>query len=136
MNPDQSGATLVELLVAVAIIGVALIPLLQIVPATLAPIQVSDTEVRLSAAGVRKSEELTHRLRANIASVTSGAEACSDLSGCRLEWTIATDASSSAPGVGSLVAVEVVACRDADASGACDPAEDQVRYATKVTSRP
>ena len=136
MRQDQAGVTLVELLVAVAIIGVALIPLLQVIPATLAPIQVSDSEVRLAAAGVRKTEELINRLRANIAAAASGAESCADLSGCRLEWTITTEASSAAPGVGALVTVEVVACRDTDASGACDPAEDQVRYATKVTSRP
>jgi prepilin-type N-terminal cleavage/methylation domain-containing protein len=136
MKPAESGVTLIELLVAVAIISVALIPLMQIVPATLAPIQVSDVEVRLAAAATRTSEELINRLRANIGSVTSGAAACADLPRCRLEWTVTTELSSGTPGVGSLVAVAVAACRDADASNTCDPTEDQVRYATKITSRP
>jgi prepilin-type N-terminal cleavage/methylation domain-containing protein len=132
----QAGVSLVELLVAMAIIGVALIPLLQIVPSAMAPIQISDVEVRLGTAGTRKTEELINRLRSNIAGSASGAESCSDLSRCRLEWTIAAEQSSPTPGVGSLVTVDVVACRDADADNACEAAEDQVRYATKVTSRP
>jgi prepilin-type N-terminal cleavage/methylation domain-containing protein len=136
VSRSQSGVTLVELVVAMAIIGVALVPLLQMLPATLAPIQVSDSEVRLAAASARKTEELVNRLRADIAGAASGAETCTDLPGCRLEWTVATEATHAAPGVGSLVTVQVVACRDASGTGACALAADQVRYATKVTSRP
>jgi prepilin-type N-terminal cleavage/methylation domain-containing protein len=132
----ERGVSLVEMLVATAIVGVALIPLLQIVPAAMAPIQVSDAEVRLAAAATRKTEELINRLRFNITGVTSGAESCSDISRCLLEWTIATEQSSPTPGVGSLVTLDVVACRDADADATCEPTEDQVRYATKATSRP
>lgn len=136
MRPAERGATLIELLVAAAIIGVALIPLLQMVPATLAPSQVSDLQLRLEAAAIRKSEEITNRLRSNISGVTSGAEVCGDFSACRLEWTIATEASSTAPGVGALVTVRTTACQDRNANAACDSSEEQVRLDTKVTSRP
>jgi prepilin-type N-terminal cleavage/methylation domain-containing protein len=136
VRPGEAGVTLVELLVAAAIIGVALIPLLQMVPGTLGPAQVSDVHLRLETAAVRKTEELIGRLRANIAGVASGAEACADFANCRLVWTIATEASSPAPGVGALVRLSTVACVDSNGSGACDAGEEQVRLDTKVTSRP
>ena len=132
----EAGVTLIELLVAAAIIGVALIPLLQMVPGTLGPAQVSDVQLRLETAATRKTEELVGRLRANIASATSGAEACADLANCRLTWTIATEASSVTPGVGALVTVSTTACQDSNASGTCDAGEEQARLDTKVTSRP
>jgi len=132
----EAGVTLIELLVAAAIIGVALIPLLQMVPTTLAPVQVSDAQLRLEAAATRKTEELVNRLRNNIAGAASGTEVCADLTGCRLTWAIATEASSAAQGVGSLVTVSVTACRDANASGTCEADEEQARLDTKVTSRP
>ncbi|MDR7485392.1 MAG: prepilin-type N-terminal cleavage/methylation domain-containing protein [Armatimonadota bacterium] len=142
MRHREAGVTLVELLVAAAIIAVALVPLLQVLPATLSPVQVSDVQLRLAAEATRKAEELIHRLRTDIDSVSSGAESCdapadpADLPGCRVEWTIATEASSSAPGVGVLKAVGVIACQDRNGSGACNDGEEQVRYDTKVTSRP
>ncbi len=132
----EAGVTLIELLIAAAIIGVALIPLLQMMPATLGPAQVSDIHLRLEAAAIRKAEEITNRLRADISGVASGTEPCADLSGCRLVWTISVEASSALPGVGMLVAVSTTACRDGDASGTCDAGEEQVRLDTKVTSRP
>jgi hypothetical protein len=123
-------------LVAAAIVGVALIPLLQMLPGALGPAQTSDVHLRLETAAVRKTEELIGRLRANIAGVPSGTEACPDLANCRLAWTIATEASSPSPGVGALVRLSTVACVDSDGSGACDVGEEQVRLDTKVTSRP
>lgn len=135
-RPGEAGVTLIELLVAAAIIGVALIPLLQIVPGTLGPAQVSEVQLRLEAAATRKTEELVGRLRANIAGVPSGAEVCADLANCRLTWTITTELSSATPGVGALVMLSTVACQDRDSSGTCDAGEEQVRLDTKVTSRP
>lgn len=132
----EAGVTLIELLVAAAIIGVALIPLLQMVPGTLGPAQVSDVQLRLETSATRKTEELVGRLRANIAGEPSGGEVCADLANCRLTWTIATEASSATAGVGALVRLSTVACQDSDASGTCDPGEEQVRLDTKVTSRP
>jgi len=132
----QAGFTLVELLAAALILGVAIIPLLQVMPGVLAPAQVTETDLRLSAAATRKTEEILGRLRADISSVTSGAEACADLPQCRLQWTITTELSSAAPGVGSLRTIATIACRDANANSACDVDEAQVRYDTKVTSRP
>ena len=132
----ERGATLLDLLVAAAIIGAALIPLLQLVPGMLASGQVPDTALRLHAAATRTMEELIAILRANIAGASSGAGACPDLSGCRIEWTVTTEQVSVSPGVGRLVAVAVLACQDRDASGTCDAADEQVRLDTKVTSRP
>lgn len=136
MRCAQAGFTTTELLVAALILGVALIPLLQVVPGTLAPAQVSETDLRLSAAATRKTEEIINRLRADITSVTTGSEACADLTGCRLQWTIATELSSNTQGVGSLRTVATIACRDANANSTCDADEAQVRFDTKVTSRP
>lgn len=132
----QHGFTLVELLVAALILGVAIIPLLQVIPGTLAPAQVSETDLRLGAAATRKTEEIVGRLRADITSVTSGTEACADLPNCRLQWTIAVEISSASPGVGSLRTIAAIACQDTNANSACDADEAQVRYDTKVTSRP
>lgn len=136
MSAVERGFTLVEVLVAMAIIGVAVVPLLTMLPGILTPAQVSDTDLQLSAAGVRKMEELTNRLRADITSVASGAQACTDLPGCRLVWTITTELSSGATGVGSLKTLSVTACVDANANSACDAVESQVRFDAKVTSRP
>lgn len=136
MIRGQRGFTLVELLVAALILGIAIIPLLQVIPGTLVPAQVSETDLHLGAAATRKAEEIIGRLRADINALTSGAEACADLPNCRLQWTVSTELSSIAPGVGSLRAIATIACRDANANSACDADEAQVRYDTKVTSRP
>jgi hypothetical protein len=106
------------------------------VPGTLVPVQVSDVELRLETAAVRKAEELVGRLRANITGVSSGGEACADLANCRLEWVVTTEASSVLPGVGALVNLAMTACQDRDVSTTCDPGEDQMHLDTKVTSRP
>lgn len=136
MSGADSGFTLVEVLVALAIIGLAVVPLLVVLPGSLGPAQVSDADLRLGAAGVRRMEELTNRLRADISSVASGTAACPDLPACRLVWTIATELSSATTGIGSLLTVAVTACQDANANGACDASENQVRFDAKVTSRP
>ena len=133
---NERGFTLLELLVALMLIGIAVVPLLQLLPGTLVPAQVTDTDLRLSAAGARKTEELINQLRSDINGVGSGAQACADLPNCRLEWIIATEASSAVTNVGALKTIATVACQDSDANGACGPAEPQVRFDTKVTSRP
>lgn len=65
---------------------------------------------------------------------TSGSAACTDLPTCRLVWSTTTEQSSATPGVGRLDQVNVVACQSPNAT--CDPGEPQVRYDTKVTTRP
>lgn len=105
-------------------------------PGTLAPAQASDAVLQLDAAATRKTEELLTLLRANIAGATSGSASCTDLPGCRQEWTVAVEQSSASPGVGSLVAVGVVACQDRDANGVCDGSGERVAFDTKVISRP
>ena len=136
LRRSEAGATLIELLVATLLVSVAIVPLLQALPGTVAPARVSDTVLRLSAVGTRKTEELTNRLRADINSVASGAEVCTDVANCRIQWTITTDLSSATQGVGVLKSVSVIVCQDANANGACEAGEDQVRYDTRVTSRP
>jgi Tfp pilus assembly protein PilV len=136
MMDSETGFSLAELLVAILLIGIAVIPLLQLIPGTLAPIQVSDSELRLSAVSTRRTEEIINQLRSNINGVSTGGQACSDVPGCWVQWTIATEQSSAVQGVGSLKTVSTIACKDTNANGACDATEDQVRYDTKVTSRP
>lgn len=67
---------------------------------------------------------------------TSGTAACAEYPDCRLVWTTITELSSGTAGVGELDQVNVVACRDTNASMTCDSGEPQVRYDTKVTTRP
>lgn len=134
MIRGQRGFTLVELLVAALILGIAIIPLLQIVPGTLAPAQVSETDLRLAAAATRKIEELISLLRSPTPpSIGSYSEACADVPNCRIEWVIALDLSS---GVSWLRTVAVTACQDINGNAFCDSGENQVRFNTKVTSRP
>lgn len=136
MSGRARGFSLVEVLVAALIIGVAVVPLLQLFPGTFGTQQISGDHLRLAAVGVRKSEEIINRLRSDITSVVSGAETCTDLPNCRVEWTIATEASSAVAGVGSLRTLTTIACQDQDASNSCDAGEPQARYDTKITSRP
>lgn len=135
VNP-QAGVTLVELLVAALLVGLALVPLMQLYPGLLEANREGETEMRLGVAASRKLEDLVAAMRADIDAVSSGAEGCADLPGCRLEWTVQSEQSSPAPGVGALKSVGVRACADADGSLSCDAGEVQVRYDTKVTSRP
>ena len=132
----QAGFTLVEVLVAALLIGVALVPLMQMVPGLLEEDQADEATMQLGAVAARQTESLVNTLRGNIAGAASGSAACPDLPGCLLVWTITTEASSATPGVGSLVDISVTACVDANGNGLCDPNETMVRQDAKVTSRP
>lgn len=132
----EAGFSLIEVLVAALIIGIALVPLMQMVPGLLEEGQSDETTMRLGTASVREMESLINSLRGNIGSVSSGSATCTDLPQCLLVWTITTEASSATQGVGALVDVTVTACVDANGNGACDPGETQVRSDAKVTSRP
>lgn len=66
----------------------------------------------------------------------NGSAACPDIPNCRLVWTTTDELSSGTPGVGALKRLQVVACRDTNASSTCDVGETQVRYDAKVTTRP
>lgn len=136
MTRSPRGFSLIEVLVAALIIGVAVVPLLQLLPGTFGAQQVSGDELRLGAVGVRKTEEIINRLRADITSVVSGAEVCPDLPNCWVQWTIATELSSGVTGVGSLRTLATSACQDQNTSNTCDAGEPQVRFDTKITSRP
>ncbi|MDQ7829961.1 MAG: hypothetical protein QN122_11915 [Armatimonadota bacterium] len=138
MKPSagEGGASLVELLVAVVLIGLALVPLMELYPVVLSGTAGAETDLVLGVVASRKAEEILTRLRADITSVSSGSEPCSDRPQCLLTWTVEVEGSSPSPGVGSLRAVQVTACLDGDGDGTCGAAEPQVGYATKVTSRP
>ena len=137
MSHNQRGFSLIEVLVAVLIIGVAVIPLMQLIPGIIGPGEVSAEELRLGAVGVRKTEELINRLRGDINSITTdGKEACPDLPNCYVEWKISTEASESITGIGSLVTIATTACQDLQGDLDCDQTDPQVRFNTKVTSRP
>ena len=133
--------TLIEVLVAAMLIGLALAPLMQLYPGILAADQESDLEMRVGTVAFRKIEEIITVLRDDIGGVVSGAGTCvnpsePDIPGCRAEWTIATEQSSGVSGVGQLVTVGVRACADANGNSVCDSGEVQVRFDAKVTSRP
>lgn len=132
---NERGVTLVELLVALALVSIAVIPFLEIFPVTLAGGRTTDVGLRLDGAAVRKTEELISRLRNN-ENPASGSEACTDMPNCRLEWTVATELSSGVTGVGWLRTVAVTACQDSNGNASCESGEEQVRFNTKVTSRP
>lgn len=132
----QAGFSIIEVLVAVLLIGVALVPLMQLYPGLLEEDQVDDVTVQLGAVAVRQTESLINTLRGDISGAASGSATCPDFPGCLLVWTITTEVSSGIPGVGRLVDVAVVACADTNGNGVCDPGETQVRQDAKVTSRP
>jgi prepilin-type N-terminal cleavage/methylation domain-containing protein len=132
----QAGFSIIEVLVAALLIGVALVPLMQMYPGLLEEDQVDDVTVQLGAVAVRQTESLINTLRGDIGGAASGSTTCPDFPGCLLVWTITTEASSGIPGVGRLVDVSVTACADTNGNGVCDPGETQVRQDAKVTSRP
>jgi hypothetical protein len=135
---QDDGLSYVEVLAAAALIGLALVPLAQLYPVVLPGAAGARTGLVLGAAAVSKTEEILARLRDDIASVPSGSGPCPGTaqSQCLLTWTVAVEASSTSPGVGSLVRIEVTACLDGNGDGACGASEPQASYATKVTSRP
>ena len=132
----QAGFSIIEVLVAALLIGVALVPLMQMYPGLLEEDQVDDVTVQLGAVAVRQAESLINTLRGDISGAASGSATCPDFPGCLLVWTISTEASSGITGVGRLVDVTVIACADTNGNGVCDPGETQVRQDAKVTSRP
>jgi len=132
----QGGFSVVEVLVAALLIAGALVPLMQLYPGTLRAEIVDDTSMRLGTAAVRQMEAVITSLRHNITGASSGSQACPDVQGCLVEWTVTTEASSGTQGVGQLVDVTVTTCVDANQNGVCDPGETQVRNDAKVTSRP
>ncbi|MGQ0550852.1 MAG: type IV pilus modification PilV family protein [Armatimonadota bacterium] len=141
MSRREEGVSLLEVLVASLLIGIGLVPLLHLYPDTLRINVESEADMILSAAAVRKSEEIINRLRppGAIDSVASGTEACTqpgDWPNCRLRWTISTELSSATAGVGQLKTLNVVVCEDRNGNTDCDSGERQVRYDTKITSRP
>lgn len=133
---SEAGLTFIEVLVATMLIGVALVPLIQLYPALLETDREVDTDMRVGTVAGRKMEEIVNRLRADITAVTSGSESCSDFPSCHVEWTITTESSSGVQGVGSLVTAMVTACVDANGNALCDVTDNMVRYDAKVTSRP
>ncbi len=136
MRNREDGVALLEVLVAAFLIGLALVPLLQLYPRTVG-YTVSNLNTLLSAAAIRKAEEIITRMRPSGTSSTavlSGTAACTDVPNCLLVWTITTEASSTQGGW--LNDVSVVACQDTDLNNICEAGEPQVRYDTKGTSRP
>ena len=133
---DDAGVSLIEVLVASLLIGLALVPLMELFPGLLEQDAEAERAMRLGTVAAGKMEEILAALRNDISSVSSGGEACSDLPNCRVEWTVTTETSSATQGVGSLEIVAVTACQDGDGSLSCDPGEAQVRYDAKTTSRP
>ncbi len=136
MRNREDGVALLEVLVAAFLIGLALVPLLQLYPRTVG-YTVSNLDTTLSAAAKRKAEEIITRMRPSGSSSTvvpSGTAACTDVPNCLLVWTITTEASSTLGGW--LNDVSVVACQDTDLNNICEAGEPQVRYDTKGTSRP
>ncbi|HEV8339766.1 MAG TPA: prepilin-type N-terminal cleavage/methylation domain-containing protein [bacterium] len=133
----EDGVSLIEVLVAVTLIGLALIPLMQLYPPALDADREAETGMRLGTVAARKMEDLIQQLRFDITSVVSGSESCAgNLPTCWLEWTVASEASSATMGVGVLIAVNVIACLDGSADLSCGAGEQQARNDAKVTSRP
>ncbi len=132
----EDGFSLIEVIVAAMIIGVALVPLMQMMPGLIADDRADEVTLQLGTVAVRKMEALTNSLRTNTSGVPGGTAACSDLPRCLLMWTVTTETSTTTQGVGALVDVSVTACVDQNGNGACDAGGPQIRYDAKVTSRP
>ncbi len=136
MRNREDGITILEVLVAAFLIGLAIVPLVQLYP-RIVGYAGSNLNTLLSAAAIRKAEEIITLMRPSGTSSTavlSGTAACTDVPNCLLVWTITTEASSSLGGWRN--SVSVVACQDTDLNNICEAGEPQVRYDTKVTSRP
>src|SRR3990172_5627514 len=63
VREHEAGISLVEVLVALLLVGIALVPLMQLYPGTLGFNLDAEYDFRLSAAATRKSEELIGLLR-------------------------------------------------------------------------
>jgi prepilin-type N-terminal cleavage/methylation domain-containing protein len=133
---DARGFSLVEVAVAVLILGVALVPLVQLFPAVIADDAANEATLQLDAAAERQMELLVAQATGNPAAPGSGTAACPDAPGCLLTWTVTPELTSRAPGVGVLLDLSVTACADTNRNGVCEAGEPQVRYDAKATSRP
>jgi type II secretory pathway pseudopilin PulG len=131
---SQRGATLLEVVVSVLLLAVALVPLLQLYPPLLSAGTAREEATLLGAAASGKLEELAQGLRGGAVGVGTGTESCAAPAGCRLSYGVQQVAVD--PLGGWLRHAWVVACVDSNGNGACDPGEAQVRYETRVTSRP
>ncbi len=65
----EAGVTLIEVLVATLLIGVALMPLMQLYPGLLQTNRQDETTTRLGTVAVRQTETIITSLRGNISSV-------------------------------------------------------------------
>ncbi len=134
MTDHEDGDTLPEVLVATFLIGLALVPLLQLYPRTVG-YNSSKLNALLSYAAIGKAEEIITLMRPSGSTASpSGTAACTAVPNCLLVWTTTTEASSTLGGW--LKDVSVVACQDQDLNNICEASEPQVRYDAKVTSRP
>lgn len=131
---NQSGHTLLEVVVSVLLLAVTLVPLFELYPPVLSANEARRDSVLLSAVASGKLEELGQGLRGGTVGVGTGSQACASLQGCRLEWGVQDVAAH--PAAGWLRRAWALACVDRDGSATCDPDEPQVRYETRVTSRP
>lgn len=131
-----------EVLVSVLLLAIALVPLLELYP-SLVGANESDRDVSvLSAAAAGRLEELRRELLVGPAPIGPGSGPCPPPAeptdyfppNCLLQWEVTPFQTD--PVGGWLMHAWVVACADRDASGACDAGERQVRYDTRVTSRP
>ncbi len=129
----ERGYTLVEVLVSVLLLAVALAPLLQLYPSLLRANEAQRDLGQLAAVASAKVEELSAGVRAGSVGVGTGSQPCTALPRCHVDWEVATDQQAGAVWLRRLW---VVACVDADGDLTCGAAEPQVRYETKVASRP
>lgn len=129
----QSGHSVLEVLVSAFLLAVALVPLLQLYPQLVSANATQQDTSLLAVVASGRLEELAQAIRAGAGS-GAGQGPCGAVPRCLLLWSV-SDVSAD-PTAGWLRDVRVVACRDEDSNGACDPQEPQVPYATRVTSRP
>lgn len=90
MRGREDGVSLPELLVAALLIGIALVPLLQLYPGTLGFNVETEIDTILSAAAVRKTEELIGALRApgtSTVAFDAVSSAVISVAGTSLSWT-------------------------------------------------
>lgn len=138
----QEGHSLVEVLVSVLLLAIALVPLLELYP-SLGAANESDRDLGvLSSAAAGKLEALRRQLLEGSLGAGTGFEPCPPPANpadyfppnCLLQWGVTSFQTD--PVGGWLRDAWVVACVDQNSSGACDAGELQVRYDTRVTSRP
>ncbi len=131
----ERGHTLLEVLVSVALLALALVPLLQLYPQGLATASAQQDQELLGLAASATLEELAQALRSG-SNPASGAQPCpppADVARCVLQWEV-RDVETD-PTAGWLRHLWVAACSDGNSNGRCDAGEPGTRYETRVTSR-